>query len=298
MSSSSSSAAAVMSFGFSLIGCPVSEKLSKHNFPLWSLQEHYIEPDTEVPPRKIAKDSTKPTELSDNLEYKEWVAKDQQIVNYLLSSITKEVMVQVSNCTTSAEMWRVIQEMTASQSRGRIINTRMALATAQKGSSTIAEYFSKMKSLADDMASAGKRLEDEEIASFILAGLDAEYNPIVSSVTSRGKEPLSLRELYTQLVSWEQRIDLQNGGGSSSSVKASTPLHVEVVAVSSVEEQDVVAVVAAMAAMVAARAPTTRFANSVAKMATSSCAATNASMLPSRESRNSARLHQQPTPTE
>ena len=218
-SSSSSSSAAVMCFGFSPIGCPISEKLSKHNFPLWSLQvlstlrscqpEHYIDPDTEVPPRKIAKDSTKPTELSDNPEYKEWVAKDQQIVNYLLSSITKVVMVQVSNCTTSAEMWRVIQEMTASQSRGRIINMRMALATAQKGSSTIAEYFSKMKSLADDMASEGKRLEDEEIASFILAGLDAEYNPIVSSVTSRGKEPLSLGQLHTQLVSWEQRIDLQ-----------------------------------------------------------------------------------------
>jgi len=73
---------------------------------------------------------------------------------------------------------------------------------------------------------------------------------------------------------------------------------VEVVAVSSVEEQDVVVVVAAMVAMVAARAPTTRSANSVAKMATPSCAATNASMLPSRESRNNARLHQQPTPME
>lgn len=220
-----------MSFQFSLIGCPVTEKLSKNNFPLWSMQvlsalrgcqlEHYIEPEAEAPPKKIAKDAAKPTELTDNPEYKEWVAKDQQIVNYLLSSISKEVKVQVSSCTTSAEMWRVIVDMTASQSRGRIINTRMALATAHKGSSTIGEYFSKMKSLADDMASAGKRLEDEEIASFILAGLDAEYNPIVSSITGR-VEKISLGELYTQLVSWEQRIDLQTSGGSGSSVNTAT----------------------------------------------------------------------------
>ena len=96
----------------------------------------------------------------------------------------------------------MISEMTASQSRGRIINTRMALATAQKGSSTIADYFNKMKSLADDMAAAGKRLEDEEIISYVLAGLDMDFNPIVSAVAAR-TEPLSLGELYTQLVSWE-----------------------------------------------------------------------------------------------
>jgi len=90
--------------------------------------------------------------------------------------------------------------MTASQSRGRIINTRTALATAQKGSSTIAENFNKMKSLADDMAATGKRLEDEEIISYVLAGLDMDFNPIVSVVAAR-TEPLSLGELYTQLVS-------------------------------------------------------------------------------------------------
>ena len=76
----------------------------------------------------------------------------------------------------------------------------MALATAQKGSSTIADYFNKMKSLADDMAVIGKRLEDEEIISYVLAGLDMDFNPIVSVVAAR-IEPLSLGELYTQLVS-------------------------------------------------------------------------------------------------
>jgi hypothetical protein len=72
----------------------------------------------------------------------------------------------------------------------------MALASAQKGTSTIAEFFSKIKSLADDMASAGKKLEDEKIASYILAGLDMEYNPVVSSISAR-VEPLTLGELYT-----------------------------------------------------------------------------------------------------
>lgn len=48
----------------------------------------------------------------------------------------------------------------------------MALATAQKVSSTIAEFFGKVKGLSDDMAAVGKKLEDKEVASYILAGLN------------------------------------------------------------------------------------------------------------------------------
>jgi hypothetical protein len=39
-----------------------------------------------------------------------------------------------------------------------------------------------LKTLADQMASAGKKLADEELSSYILVGLDFEYNPIVSSI--------------------------------------------------------------------------------------------------------------------
>ena len=88
-------------------------------------------------------------------------------------------------------MWEAIEGMFASQSRAQVINTRMALAATQKGSFSISEYFTKMKTLADAMASAGKKLEDEEIASYILSGLDIEYNPVVSAIAAR-TEPISL----------------------------------------------------------------------------------------------------------
>jgi hypothetical protein len=52
----------------------------------------------------------------------------------------------------------------------------MALATTQNGSSTAVEYMSRMKTLADAMASARKKLDDEEFCSYILEGLDFEYN--------------------------------------------------------------------------------------------------------------------------
>lgn len=98
----------------------------------------------------------------------------------------------------------------------------MALATATKGTSSISDYFTKMKGLADDMASAGQRLEDEELVSYILTGLDLEFNSVVSAVAAR-VEPISIGELYTQLVSFEQRMELHSRGGgfqSSANVAA------------------------------------------------------------------------------
>jgi len=53
------------------------------------------------------------------------------------------------------------------------------------------------------MASAGKKLEYEELVSYILTGFDLEFNLVVSAVAARG-EPILVCKPYKQLVSFEQ----------------------------------------------------------------------------------------------
>jgi hypothetical protein len=55
----------------------------------------------------------------------------------------------------------------------------MALATASKGTSSVADYFIKMKGLADEMALVGHKLEDEELVSYILIGLGEDFDSVV-----------------------------------------------------------------------------------------------------------------------
>ena len=200
-SSSSSGLAAAPSLGY-----PVTEKLAINNHTIWKAQIlsalkgaqvfHFLSSATPIPPKTVAKSSEKPDEQVSNPDFEAWVAKDQQILNYLLSSLSRDILAQVVALPTAAAIWESIEGMFASQSRARVINTRMALANAQKGSSSIAKYFTKMKTLADDMASTGKKLEDEEIASYILSGLDIKYNHVVSAIAAR-TEPISLGELFT-----------------------------------------------------------------------------------------------------
>lgn len=86
---------------------------------------------------------------------------------------------------------------------------------------TVAVYFSKMRGYADEMAVAGKKLDDDDIISYILAGLDYEYNSFVENVSNKS-EPVNLSDLYAQLLSFEARIEAQKEGGYQHNVNAAS----------------------------------------------------------------------------
>jgi electron transfer flavoprotein alpha subunit len=161
----------------------VSEKLTRNNHVLWRAQvlvvlrgaqlAGFLDGTTKAPAEKIhmakkpSKEKGEVEEVS-NSAFELWKAQEQQVLSYLLTSVSHDVLVQIATLPSAADVWKHIELAFASQSRARVINTRMALTTTQKGSLTVAEYISKMKLLADYMASAGKKLDDEDFISYIL----------------------------------------------------------------------------------------------------------------------------------
>ena len=208
----------------------VSEKLTRGNYIMWHATVTsalkgtrlfaYVQ-GTAVPPSPFLTDPSASAtagskeEPKPNTAYEKWESEDQIVLSYLFNSLSKEIFGQVTTAKTAAELWAAIQALHASQSRAHVMSTRLALTTASKGASNMAEYFVKMKGLADDMASAGKKLEDEELVSFILAGLGDDFESIVTAMASR-VEPISVNELYAQLIAFEQRKEISNGANQSS----------------------------------------------------------------------------------
>jgi hypothetical protein len=129
----------------------------------------------------------------------------------------------VTTHSTSADVWTALAGMFSSHTHAQPVNTHIALATTRKSSSTMAEYYSKMKSFADEMVVAGHRLGDEESIAYVLSGLDEEiHNSLVSSIVTRNK-PISPAELYSQMLSYELRLEKQSvGAGFFSSANAAT----------------------------------------------------------------------------
>jgi hypothetical protein len=86
---------------------------------------------------------------------------------------------------------------------------RTKLASTRKGGLLMEGYFTKTREYADEMTTAGKQLDDDDIVSYILVGLDAYYNGVIEKVSSRTDE-VSLSNLFAQLLAAEVRIENQN----------------------------------------------------------------------------------------
>jgi hypothetical protein len=78
------------------------------------------------------------------------------------------------------------------------------LATAKKCDLSAADFFRKITGLASELAAADAPLRDEEVLAYLLAGLPADYDPFVTSITTKS-EPLSLDDVFSYLVAFEAR---------------------------------------------------------------------------------------------
>lgn len=218
MASSFSNSTTIPSFSI-----PITEKLNKTNYRLWSAQilppirsaqlYNLLIGKEKMPAETVSVTTNGAPMDTPNPEYINWVTRDQALLGYILSSLTREVLMGVTTAMTSADVWSSLAAMYGSCTRARSVNTRIALATTKKGTATMVEFYSKMKSYADEMSASGQPLGDEEFVAYVLTGLDEEiYNPLVSSIVTR-VEPISSAELYSQMLSYELRLAKQSGGG-------------------------------------------------------------------------------------
>ena len=94
----------------------------------------FLDGTTTAPARTITVES----QVVANPAFALWEAQDQEILGYLLNSLSKEVLIQVAALTSSKAVWDAIGSMFTSTSRSRINNLRIALANGRKENKTVA----------------------------------------------------------------------------------------------------------------------------------------------------------------
>jgi hypothetical protein len=117
-----------------------------------------------------------------------------------------ETLPHVIGLTTSWEVWVTLETLFAVLSQSWILQLKQQLSNLKKGAQTVSAYFQKAQGIANLLAAIGKPIEDSELISNILVGLGADYDPLVTSVTTR-QDSISLIDLYGYMLSYELRLE-------------------------------------------------------------------------------------------
>jgi hypothetical protein len=190
----------------STFSIPISEKLTKANYSLWRAQvlpairaaqlEDLLTGHEATAAKTVSVTVGNKKAQQPNPAYAKWVARDQSVLGYLLSSLTREALLHVTTCTTAADVWHTLASLYSTQTRTRSVSTHIALTTTRKNQLSISDYFAKMRGYSDEMASTGNAITDAEFISYVLAGLDEDYNSVFTAVVAR-IDTVTPAELYT-----------------------------------------------------------------------------------------------------
>lgn len=169
----------------------------------------YVDGSKAPPPRVVTIAATTEgaeTQVLPNPAFAAWHQQDQVVVSGLLSSLSEEILGHVMFHRTAAEIWSELERMFASRSRAKTIQVRVQLANFKRNDMPVSDYFHKIKNLADTLSATGNPLSEEDVVSYVLAGLGSRYEALVASMTVR-QDSISLGDLYGYLVSHEALLE-------------------------------------------------------------------------------------------
>jgi hypothetical protein len=156
-------------------------------------------------PPQLVPDTTSDLLIA-NPGYQTWYHQDRMIFSAIISTLSVEALPHVIGLSTSREVWLTLETLFSAQSQSRILQLKQQLATLKKGAQSISAYFQKAQGFFHLLAAIGKPVDASELVSNILAGLGPDYDPLVTSVTTR-QDSISLNDLYGYMLSYELRLE-------------------------------------------------------------------------------------------
>ncbi|KAM1076295.1 hypothetical protein ACFX19_024247 [Malus domestica] len=240
----------------------VSVKLSESNYLPWESQVkpfligqnfwHFVDGShpcsplfitttTQAPSPNTSADSASSTVVPPittsvpNPDYLVWYQTDQTLVSMLRATLTEPVLSLTVGLSTSREIWEHLRQNFSQQSLANSTHTQFQLLSLQKGTKTISEYLGLAKHLADQLASIGQPVQNDDLVTYVLNGLGSEYEILVLALTNFPPLP-SFNDSRARLLVYESKhamtqatlapsalYSARSSGGSPSQGRASLP---------------------------------------------------------------------------
>lgn len=119
-----------------------------------------------------------------------------------MASVDQTITSAITKTSTSKQAWDALHHLYVNKSYTRVFSLRNSLATITKNSRSMSEYLQKIRTIADEFATAGTPISDDELAIKIPNGLEPKYDSISAAIQARDA-PISYEDLYNKLLNRE-----------------------------------------------------------------------------------------------
>ncbi|KAF5473053.1 hypothetical protein F2P56_009698 [Juglans regia] len=123
-----------------------------------------------------------------NPAYTSWQSRDQLLLSWIISSISPALVASLYGLDSSFLAWQSLVACFASQSKFRISHLKRQLQNLQQGFLTCASYLAEAKFLADQLSAVGKPVDDDDLISFIIGGLNPTFTQFITSYSFHTRE--------------------------------------------------------------------------------------------------------------
>jgi hypothetical protein len=128
----------------------------------------------------------------------------------------------VYGLTTAQQVWAHLAKRFTPTFRTRITNLRRQLQTISQGSKSCTDYLLSQK-YGRQLAAIGKRVDDEDLISYVIGGLNPSYHTFVTTFSYGNRDAVvPFEDFQTELLNYEQLFEahhkpLQPDGGQFAS---------------------------------------------------------------------------------
>lgn len=129
-----------------------------------------------------------------------WKIDNSETMNIMLEKIHTKIVRQLTNCTTSAQMWSVLCSLFESKSETNRHAITKRFYDCKYESGKIADYIAKVKDLAAACGNVGVEISDSLIVTTILGGLPRTFKTAILTFENKPIAEQTSNELTTFLV--------------------------------------------------------------------------------------------------
>jgi len=156
------------------------EKLDKNNFQVWKFRimnflmgKGYWEFITGDETEPLLPENPTQQQIQTN---KTWHEKARKVLYWLSVSVSDSMIVHIQDAKLPKQAWDTLVKMYSTNTQARKMQFKQELHNLQKNKMNINDYSTKVKNLADALASIGAPVDDEDLVAVTLNELGKDYS--------------------------------------------------------------------------------------------------------------------------